>query len=444
MTDETKSARLDTYEKVRAWGVENHPTCCWNGCCLADNEDFWKPREAARCTITLSWVSGHLGKNEYYIHQATSDPLKIAYTPSPEYGRADRQVVTTVGRFLTKHYRERFTDLQIRDIVDEHRARYGEPRVHFAFSADAIERVYTTGPSSCMSYSADAFRTPEHPVRVYDGPDTVLACIESTPGKYTARCVVRLDRQPMTFSRVYGDGALLKERLRAFGFVEDPDWSLDGVRLRLVLDRGAPLCPYIDGSGIACNDGEFLVIGSGRLCCQQTNGYAGRVEEDEEDEEGFRCSHCDDWDDGDENRTWEEESICDHCAENYYVRAVCNRRGDMYYVRDNRVIEADGEYYRDDPDVLDAHDIVQLHDGDYTGNSCVYVEDRGEYYREHDACKPRGRREYFCTDDCTEIDGEWIHDDDLAECCGLRFHKDYPPDDVELGEDGEFHNKETA
>ena len=49
-------------------------------------------------------------------HMAESDPARLAYTRDERSGEADRQTVTTIGKYLTRHFSE-MTDHKVRDLA---------------------------------------------------------------------------------------------------------------------------------------------------------------------------------------------------------------------------------------------------------------------------------------------------------------------------------------
>ena len=97
----------------------------------------WRHREASRDytpTVISSLLEQYLNESDcditptdsdlslysMFLHVALKDPSKVAYTPNEEAGRTDRQLVTTPGRFLQKHFGDRLDADTIRAWSDKH------------------------------------------------------------------------------------------------------------------------------------------------------------------------------------------------------------------------------------------------------------------------------------------------------------------------------------
>jgi hypothetical protein len=262
------SEKLNTSEKVANW---LHKTKGYTKAAITEYFEaygadcWWKQRERERIELEQhkipAWVHKYQRPKlaDFFVCAAKEDQMKISFVPDEAYGRADRRVMTTVGRFLTAHFSDVWNEKQIRDIGDEHRQEFGPPVVHFAFDASSIIDCYRNGPVSCMN-KRELESGHEHPVGIYDGPDTGLAVL-AQGNKITARTVIRIDTTPMQFTKIYGDISLLKRRLDQLGFREAA--GLKNARLRLErLRSGQALLPYLDNcSGVAVSkDGKFFVV----------------------------------------------------------------------------------------------------------------------------------------------------------------------------------------
>jgi hypothetical protein len=143
------------------------------------------------------------------------------------------------GRYLTTFYPHLTPDevtgwARKVDVVNE---------VQFATTADDMVRVYTAGPSSCMSYGASNFKG-VHPVKAYAGGDLAVAYFADPTGKPTARALVWPEKK--LYGRAYGDPERLQRALQKLGYTSG---SLRGAKLAGV-PRGSGLAlPYIDGDG---------------------------------------------------------------------------------------------------------------------------------------------------------------------------------------------------
>ncbi len=251
------------------------------------------------------------------------DQLTVQYHIRRGFGVTN--VRTRVGRYLRRVNPE-WTDVQVKQAVAELRSKSVQFTVCMTEAGDegAVERVYTRGPSSCMS-GGKAAHLHRHirvggefyaPVRVFAHPENNLRLMYLTVGEsIVARCWVNVKKK--LHNRIYASTdayasarlamqAALKER----GFSQDGDECMGGEKLLLVeTDCGAIVCPYIDPDniGVAVEE-DCLVIGedsyeanyetgclyeydlSVRTCeCCSESVY----EEDSHDtEDGYVCSDC--------------------------------------------------------------------------------------------------------------------------------------------------------
>jgi hypothetical protein len=191
-----------------------------------------------------------------YPHLSTERDDMIAYTPSEEYGLADRQVRTKIGKYIRKC----FPDLSDRDVakyVDRFRVRTGSSTftLHFTTDADQITDIFETQMyargSTYVSCMYDKFTSWRgfRPYHVYsDSPDVAVAYI--TSGKeIIARSVVNMkDKQwvraysilPASEGKPLCDA--LTELLEAQGFTEG---DMDGCLLSRD-PNGENTLPYLD------------------------------------------------------------------------------------------------------------------------------------------------------------------------------------------------------
>ena len=110
----------------------------------------------------------------------------VAFTEDAAKGAADRQTRLKVGVYLTRYFGDVLSSDAIRDIATAFTAEREEHTIMFAATADEIERVYTSGPHSCMAHAASDYASSIHPVRVYAAGDLQVAYIERD-GNITAR-----------------------------------------------------------------------------------------------------------------------------------------------------------------------------------------------------------------------------------------------------------------
>lgn len=196
---------------------------------------------------------------QYFPHVSKDDPKMIAYTASPEDGMRDKQVRTTLAKFLRKHCLL-LTDAHIQTIDQLHRSAM-DPTFLRATTYDEIVRVYTTmeGDSGCMRYTEERWLREEkielHPASVYEYPGLAVAYTQLDDGTVRSRAVIYdnpNDPKDKRYVRLYGD-PILKRKLEANGYVCG---SLDGVKIKRVArkDTGQCIVPYIDGAGGSRDD----------------------------------------------------------------------------------------------------------------------------------------------------------------------------------------------
>jgi len=385
-------------------------------------------------------------------HESQGDRSKIAYTQNEIKGQRDIQTVTSVGKYLTRHFD--LPDHTIRDLV----SRYGSA-ARFQFVHTTAEMIYHLhrGPASCMVWSNDRGikcrdGVTRHPYEAYDpkfgwhmavrieGDNTMgrALCMTSPQDgvKYFVRSYLRPSNESTYSQTDDGMDTWLKEQ----GYTKENYWR-DDERLAYHEANDHFLAPFLDGGekNVTIDAGaKALVIDSdGEYTCDQTGGYPTY---DEEDENGFECEDCGDNTDEDDGY-WigrgEDTRVCRHCVENSYVYAY-GRRGNQYYVhQDNAVyVESNSEHY--DEDYLSDNEIVELENGDYEQMEEA-IEINGDWYTIDDEriCRFEDTDEYGLTEDGWQCEQScnWYTDDctDWVEINDVRYHKDYAPskDDAE-------------
>jgi hypothetical protein len=235
----------------------------------------------------ISTILGH------YAHISTSDPTKIAYTPSPQYGERNRKTVIRPGRYLKQFY-PHLSDPEIATLVGDMGRDYSEYDLKFAVTPDEIEEVYTNGPDSCMSKSASSYESSEHPVRVYGDSDLQLAYLSLKKSeRITARALVWPEKKRI--GRIYGDELRLKKMLSDLGYTQASENGKDliGAKFRRIHDGNWPdhhIMPYIDGTqAYRIVDKNWLVISD----CGDEAGYTHGLDVDDPGG-GYVCDCCED------------------------------------------------------------------------------------------------------------------------------------------------------
>jgi hypothetical protein len=294
---------LDAHDATFPW-----PEACLFVRAISPELLPWRMREEARFLTghytpvpwaeTLEPIAGH------FAHLSTANPGLIAYTDTAEKGEADIQTPMKPGRYLAKYY-PHLASHEVRDIQEQ------MPRnatLYFAITADDVERVYTSGPSSCMSHEAGHFESPCHPVRIYGDSDLQLAYLKTKSGAPSARTLVWPEKK--RFGRTYGHGALLRQQLEREGYQRG---SLVGARIRRI-DIGdeepGVVMPYIDDDQtFDVVDANWLEIG-GPYGAGTTNGVAQLTLFTD-------CARCEDRIPESDTHDVDGETWCESCRDSY-------------------------------------------------------------------------------------------------------------------------------
>ena len=394
-------------------------------------------------------------------HIAETDATRLAYTRDERGGENDRQVITTIGKYITRHF-PTLASHHVRDIVA-------------LFSADQCKQVHTIaemlyhlhrGPQSCMKWNCnDDEDLQQHPYNCYDPRLGWSMAIREEGGDTVARALVYKQADGVSyFVRSYTKNdtfshsdTILEAWLNSQGIHKRGDW--EDAKLAKVSrgnnSWGKPMLvfPYIDG-GVqtvdVCDD-YMLVNTSGEYLCNNTDGSA-------DDNERECCADCGDHgaaDDGYWVGRSEGAWVCNSCHDDYYY--AYGQRGRQYYVHQDNVVHVDCTPY--DTDYLGDNNIVELYDGEYSDlDHAVYVESQDAYYGcdDNEICRTRDD-EYELVDDCVLLaDGDYCLKDEAWECMhsnewyhnsvdyvltadGEKIHPDYAdecdmPDDYEAPE----------
>ena len=390
-------------------------------------------------------------------HAADSDPSRIAYTRSDAHGEADRQTVTSVGKYLTRHF-PTLADHHIRDIV----MRHGANRFEMWRTVPDIVRSVQDGPHSCMRwerYNKDSGAT--HPYEVYDPEYGWRAAVRvDGNGIITARCLVNIEE--MTFVRSYTrkDGEYshsdeaIEVWLRDQGYTKNCSWA--GLRLRRInTDRCDDdfWAPYLDGDCKNVHDcGDHLLIEyDGDYTFDRTDGHAdgssratcsdcgARHDEDDMHHVGYHC----------------DEAVGPCCIDGYVY--VLGRNTNEYWIPQSDAVYVESQDQHYDSEYLERNGIVELDNGDYEHrDDAVYLEQRQIWVHNDDECWVQ------CNDSCTtehiddcvqlangdwaleenawqcEHDEEWYLSDDVSPFetdCGKSVHPDHAHEYITINEE---------
>jgi hypothetical protein len=401
--------RENYYFTNPAYGIKLQPRR------VAD-DGSWKERERARFAageyVALPWIGQpwfDAKANELadlFAHVSTVDGAKIAYTEDGAKGMADRQTRVKPGKFLAKYFPELATE-EVARLSVEYSKAYEDNKLHIVSDPDDWERVYTTGPHSCMAHRADYYSSSVHPVRVYAGPDLQLAYLEREGHGITARAIIWPEKK--AYGRIYGDEARLSDLLSEVGYKEG---SLGGARILKIEENGGYVMPYVDYCEGATVDGKYIVIGEGEIATDNTCGLS---------EETPCCSCCDSRvRQGEGRHNQSGDFLCDDCYSEQHI--YCEYYDEDMPADDGSVEVIVGRGWSGRPrtqswcqDAFDNHGFICDHDGEaYSDNLAVHMAN-GETWSTH-AFEEHGfvcakDSDNYPLDEMVEVDGEHYHRD---------------------------------
>jgi len=357
-----------------------------------------------------------------YPYISEADPSRLAYTRDERSGINDRQTVTTIGKYLVRHFD--LPDHVVREIA----AQYSGATCKIVKTMPEMLDVIKNGAKSCMTlsnYDDDA-----HPYQVYAPELGWSIAVRMDGTTYRARALIYTDPETDTayFVRSYRKmddprahsqpDTLLEAWLKGQGIAHRDSW--DGAVLRYIPHGDSFLAPYLDGS-----DKNVEILGR----CLMTVTSGGEYEFDRQDGTpthsagDCECSNCGDSfneDDGHWAGSNGDLHICEYCVREHYTYAY-TRHGNQHYICSDDVVyvESQREYYHDR--YLGENNIVRCVDtNEYEHtDDAVYLERESEWYsRGSDAivyCEHNDEYEHI--DKCVELhDGEWAHRDDAWRC----------------------------
>ena len=377
-------------------------------------------------------------------HISEGDRTRIAYTQNEVKGQKNIQTVTSVGKYLNRHFS--LPDHTIRDLV----ARHGSA-ARFQFVHTTAEMIYHLhkGPGSCMVWRDDrgircSDGVQRHPYEAYDpkygwhmavrieGDETIGRALCMTQPKDGKKYYVRTYARPSSNGGYSETDNGMENWLAEQGYVKENYWE-DGERLAYHETSDHFLAPYLDGGEkrVTLDVGNRCVVidSDGEYVCDQTGGCPT-------DDSGdyFDCEDCGDRTDDDDGY-WigrgEDTRVCESCLSNSYVY-VYGRRGNQYYVHQDNAVYVDSQSEHYDVDYLDDNEIVELNNGEYAPLD-ESVEINGDWYHVEDEriCRTEDTDEFLLVDDgcwqCEES-GNWYTDSiDWVVVNGEKYHPDHAP-----------------
>ena len=364
-------------------------------------------------------------------HVAATDTTRLAYTRDERAGEADRQTVTTVGKYLTRHFPS-MPDHEIRNLVALYAA--GESCKFVHTMAEMLHHLHR-GPHSCM-VSVHEIRCHDgekrHPYQAYDPKFGwhMAVRIENDATVGRALCVDNGVHEKY-FVRTYaktGGYSYADEKLHAWlleqGYRHRNSY-MDGTKMAYYPTSDEFLAPYIDGNQqhVEIYNDELRIDSNGEYECGNTGGApsgGNRVE----------CEDCGNrFEDGDGYWVgeYEDSHVCESCQNDDYTYAY-SRRGDRHYIRNDDTVCINYEYYH--VEYLSDNNIVELANGEYEDlDNCVEID--GEWYHtdDPDVCYAEDVEEYRLKDDCWQCEdsGNWYNDDSKQVMVDCKFyHADCP------------------
>jgi hypothetical protein len=327
-----------------------------------------------------------------YPHRSVNNSANVAYTRDIRSGSNDRQVSTSFGKYIRKHFPS-LKDHEVRDYA----TKVNTDKFELWDTLDDIVKSVQLGPRSCMQW--DQSYTPgsesydvenKHPYLAYDPALGWKAAVRlrETDNIILGRALVyETEEFGKGFVRSYKRGTdysysdeFLEVWLKDQGYEHWGEWP-EGTELRYITNKSSFLAPYLDGDNQRVDDypsSKILKVSeSGEYTLDNTDGYPA-----EEDNSEY-CSCCDEYHDEDDMRNTEDgqyDRVCQWCLDGQFVEAI-GFRGRIVTIHEDNVVYCDwnGENY--DRDYLDENGITELYNGEYAPvNDCITHGISGEHY----------------------------------------------------------------
>ena len=386
-----------------------------------------------------------------------TDVTRIAYTRDERAGQDDRQTLTSLGKYLKRHWPD-MADHVIRDYV----AKYAtEAEFHIERTTAAIVKAVQDGPASCMQFDEDEEDQREqldklghHPYEVYAPQYGWHVATRRLGHKIVGRALLMQRDNDETKQKYYvrtyrrkdGDNYSqpddeMMQWLNSQGYEHRQSWK--GERLAYLSSGHRNhdfVAPYIDGS-VQCVDVEghrpdmwLRICDAGEWQCTNQDGTA-------EQQNSCSCADCGSRISEDDQTSigYHGDHVVGECCLDGYTQVI-GRRGNAYYVSDDEAVSVDDQWY--DREWLRDNEIVELSDGEYCKmDDAVHVND--EWYHCDDetiVCDHAG--DYQLRDDCVQLyAGEWALRDEAWECAGSgNWYLDN--DDEPVFVDGETYHED--
>lgn len=372
-------------------------------------------------------------------HRSETDPYRIAYTRDERAGLDDRQTVTTIGKYLNRHFA--LPDHKVRDIS----ALYSTPSTYKILDkVEEFVHAVNNGPNSCMCWREDrgvrcSDGVVRHPYHAYDPKYGWRMAVRIDGGRIDGRALLMLDEYEMreddyigyfvrSFKRDAGGGySYSDEQLEAWlyknGYRKHNEYY-EGTLLAYHRTSDEFLAPYVDGD---LRRAEIDTLNGQKVIRLDERGEYELDNTDGTPTGGSRCT-CDECGSSfdEEDMTWagptEDEHICQDCADNHYTYAY-TRRGNQQLIRNNGVVWVDSQEAHFDEDYLDDNNIVCLENGDYEHiDNTVFVDKHGAYFHVDDGrLVEDDNGDWQLQEDCVQLhDGGWALEEETFFCEGSQ------------------------
>ena len=366
-------------------------------------------------------------------HVSEVDPSQIAWADSLAKMDAGRWTRGRVGRYIQRitGYAPHIVEMIVADA-----SRGSTDRLEILETVEDIATAYVEmyGFTSCMKGESLNIRNwANHPARVYCPTYGWKLAVLNRGGKRVGRALIN----DGVWVRIYApagsdDYALFESLLSAHGFRRGS--SFDGCRIKAIRKNGKLVCPYIDGSDVAKDRGDYLTLGDGYIGVKETNGYA--YEEDDENYvttesgdrihvddsthvDGYGYVHTDDacfaWQEY-RGRWTQEDLLADDCVQlgrkSAHAFEWCKSEDAMEtdhdgWLRKDEAVEThDGSIYHMD-------DVVYLEHGAHAGeyahvNEVIYLDDAEGYALDDETVEDYAGNVQLADDCRIMANGDWI------------------------------------
>jgi hypothetical protein len=379
---------------------------------------------------------------EHFLHISVEKPGMVAYTPNEKYGEADRQVRTTLAKYLNR-YASNIPTSDLDALVRQYVTDTTPAQFKILTSPEEIEAAYENGPPSCMCRGRShlsPYAVP-HPVQCYGSTDTqptdtALAVLMKRDGACVARGVVNTATKK--YGRLYDNGGTQMEELRqglvAAGYSQGDVFTYNtkirALRSISEAQTGRLIGPYIDGHqqwalrmeedkeywvSVRPNpDDEIYSLGCPSGFVEEYSRYDN---DDADDEETTVCDDCGFEGEHDDfvYSEYHEVYICHRCIERSYVEAIYRRHHTSTWIHINEPLYSyNGDWYHES--ILAWYGLVVCSNGELTHeDDAVHTED-GEIFESEECAEDEGY---------VFFENVWIHESKLVETFDGETHHIY-------------------